>query len=560
MTRTQNIKKNLIFNIIRYVTNILLQFVLRTVLIYYMGAEYLGLNGLFTNIFSFLNLAELGIGSAIVFSMYKPIAENDIEKVKSLQNLYKKFYIIIAIVVGVLGAVLTPFIKYFMNGGVEADINIYILYVMYLAYTLVGYFSAHKRSLLFAYQRNDVENKIKTVCSFLMVGIQIAILVLTRNYYFYFSASILFALVEGISIQIVANKLYPEINGKAEKLDIATKKEITKNVTAISLHKIGSAVVFSTDNILISTFLGLAVLGVYTNYSLIISTLSMITQLISNAIKASAGDLIASSDTEYVYERYKKTNFIFSYYSGMTTICLVTLFQPFIAKWTGDSSYLLDFSTVLLLCISYYLTGMRAGVGVYKEASGLFSQDKWKSVAEAIVNLVVSIGLAYLIGINGIVIGTIVSTLVAPFWVEPHVLYKYYFKKSEKSYFLRYAFDVVVTAVCGVATYFICSLIPDGNIVLLAVKFVVCFVLANILLILAYLPTGDINKTFQIVKSLFNRKTKEKRSSKQVESVQKEETNDKKIESTQNQQNDDLQNYELDSQQNDNLQKDSLDN
>ncbi len=502
MTRTQNIKKNLVFNIIKYVTNLLLQFILRTVLIYYMGAEYLGLNGLFTNIFSFLNLAELGIGSAIVFSMYKPIAENDIEKVKSLQNLYKRFYIIISIIVGVLGLILTPFIKYFMNGGVEADINIYILYVMYLVYTLVGYWSAHKRSLLFAYQRNDVENKIKTICSFVMVGIQIVILILTRNYYLYFSISILFALAECIMVQVVANKLYPEINGKAEKLDSATKKEITKNVTALSLHKIGAAVVFSTDNILVSTFLGVAILGVYSNYALIISTISTFIGLISNAMKASAGDLVASTSIDYVYERYKKTNFIFEYFSSMTTICLVTLLQPFILKWTGDTQYLLDFSTVVLLCLSYYLSTMRGGVGLYKEAAGLFWQDRWKPIAESVVNLGVSIGLAYVMGINGIVVGTIVSTLIAPFWVEPHVLYKYYFKKSVKSYFLRYALDFVIMIVCGVATYFICSLIPDGNLLLLAVKFVACFIITNILLILAYLPTGDIKNSLEIVKNL----------------------------------------------------------
>lgn len=508
MTRTQNIKKNLIFNIIKYVTNLLLQFVLRTVLIYYMGAEYLGLNGLFSNIFSFLNLAELGIGSAIVFSMYKPIAENDIEKVKSLQNLYKKFYIIISIIVGVLGAVLTPFIKYFMSGGVEADINVYVLYIMYLAYTLVGYWSAHKRSLLFAYQRNDVENKIKTVCSFIMVGIQIVVLILTKNYYLYFSISILFALVECVMVQVVANKLYPEINGKAEKLDSVTKKEITKNVTAISMHKVGSAVVFSTDNILISSLLGVAILGVYSNYSLIITSLSTFLSLISNALKASAGDLIASSNVDYVYERYKKTNFIFVYFSAMTTICLATLLQPFILKWTGSSEYLLDFSTVLLLCLSYYLGGMRGGAGLYKDAAGLFWQDRWKPIVESIVNIVASIGLAYVMGINGIVVGTIISTLVAPFWVEPKVLYKYYFKKSVKPYFLRYALDFAIMLVCGVATYFICSLIPDTTILWLVVKFISCFAISNMLLILAYLPTGDIKNSIEIAKNVLHIKIK----------------------------------------------------
>ncbi len=502
MTRTQNIKKNLVFNIIKYVTNLLLQFVLRTVLIYYMGAEYLGLNGLFSNIFSFLNLAELGIGSAIVFSMYKPIAENDIEKIKSLQNLYKKFYIIISVVVGSLGALLTPFIKHFMNGGVEADINIYILYIMYLAYTLVGYWSAHKRSLLFAYQRNDVENKIKTVCSFLMVGIQIVILILTKNYYLYFSISILFAFVECIIIQAIANKLYPELNGRSQKLDEITKKEITKNVTAISMHKIGSAVVFSTDNILISTFFGVAILGVYSNYSLIISTISSLSGLIKNAMQASVGNLVASYDRDYVYDKFKKTNFIFSYLSSMTTICLATLLQPFILKWTGDSSYLLDFSTVILLCLSYYFSKMRTAVLVYKESSGLFWQDRWKPIAESVVNLGVSIVLAYIMGINGVIVGTIVSTLVAPFWVEPHVLYKYYFKKSVKHYFLRYALDFAIMLACGVATYFLCSLIPNGGIGLLAIKFLVCFIVSNALLILAYLPTGDIQNSLQIAKNI----------------------------------------------------------
>ncbi len=506
MTRTQNIKKNLIFNIIKYVTSILLQFILRTILIYYMGAEYLGLNGLFSNIFSFLNLAELGIGTAIVFSMYKPIAENDIEKVKSLQNLYKKFYIIISLVVGVVGGILTPFIKHFMNGGVEADINVYILYVMYLVCTLVGYWSAHKRSLLFAYQRGDVENRVKTVCTFAMVGIQIAILIFTRNYYLYFSISILFSLVECVVVQVVANKLYPEINGKAEKLDSATKKEITKNVTALSMHKIGGTVVFSTDNILISTFFGVVVLGVYSNYTLITSTISTFFNLLGNAVQASVGDMVASYDPDYVYDRFKKTNFIFSYLSSMTTICLAVLFQPFILTWTRSTEYLLDFSTVLLLCFSFYLSRMRTGVLTYKEASGLFWQDRWKAIAEAGINLVASIALAYVMGINGIVVGTIVSTLVAPFWVEPHVLYKYYFKKSVKSYFLRYALDFAIMIVCGVATYFICSLIPDGNLLLLAVKFVACFIITNVLLILAYLPTGDIKRSIEIAKSLFSKK------------------------------------------------------
>ena len=507
MTRAQNVKKNLIFNVVKYVATLLLQFILRTVLIYYMGAEYLGLNGLFSNIFSFLNLAELGIGSAIVFSMYKPIAENDVEKIKALQNLYKKFYIIISLVVGAIGLILTPFIPLFMNGGVEADINIYMIYIMYLSYTLVGYWSAHKRSLLFAYQRNDVENKIKTICMFFMTILQIIVLVLFRNYYLFFSLSIMFAIVECFSIHITANRLFPEINGKSNPLDDITKKEIKKNITALSMHKIGSAVVFSTDNILISTFFGLTVLGVYSNYSLIITTITTFFILIINAIQASIGDLIATANIDYVYERYKKVRFIFAYLSALTTICLATLFQPFILKWTGDPSYLLNTATVMLICICYYLTRMRSPVGIFKDSAGLFWQGRWSPIVESIVNLGVSIGCAFLWGINGIFIGTIISTLVAPFWVEPFVLYKYYFKKSPKNYFLRCLLDFAIMSICGVVCYFVCALIPSGSWLLLAVKFAICFVFANALLVLAYLPTGEILDSIMFVKnSFFNRK------------------------------------------------------
>ena len=509
MTRTQNVKKNLIFNVVKYVASLVLQFILRTVLIYYMGAEYLGLNGLFTNIFTFLNLTELGIGSAIVFSMYKPIADGDIEKVKSLQNLYKKIYIVIAIIVGTIGLGLTPFITFFMGGGTTIDINIYVLYIMYLACSLIGYFAGHKRSLLFAYQRNDVENKISTGCMLARTAIQIVILVWFRNYYLYLSMSILFGIIEGVAIMVMANKMFPEINGSAKPLDIATKKEITKNVTALSMHKIGGAVVFSTDNILVSTFFGLAILGVYSNYALITTTLGSFFALFVSALQASVGNLIASSDTEYVFERYKKIRFAFSYLTAMTTICLFVLVQPFILKWTGSSEYLLELPVVLSICLSYYLTRIRTPVGLFKDSAGLFWQDRWKPIIEALVNLGVSIGLAFLMGINGIFLGTIASSLAAPIWIEPCVLYKHYFKKSPKKYFLRMILDFVIMVACGAICYFACAIIPDGGIGLLILKFGICFLLSNALLILAYLPTGDLISSLQYFKnSILNRSPK----------------------------------------------------
>lgn len=513
MSRTDNIKKNLIFNAIKFVTQLVLQFLLRTVLIYTMGVEYLGLNGLFTNIFAFLNLAELGIGSAIVFSMYKPIADGDTEKIKSLQALYKRFYGVITIIVLVLGIILTPFIEFFISGGIEANINIYVLYLMYLVNTLVGYLCAHKRSLLFAYQRNDIESKIRTLCLVGMTILQIVVLLLTKDYYLYFAMQILFTIVECVWIYVVANKKYPEINGKAEPLDKDTRKEITKNVAALSMHKIGASVVFSTDNILISSFLGVVILGAYSNYYLITSALVSVFTVLRNALAASIGNLVASTDSEYAYKKFKIINFIFSFLSAFTSICLVVLFQPFIEKWTGGGEYLLEFSTVIIIVISYYLSRMRTAVLLYKDAAGLFWKDRWKPILETVVNLVSSIVLVQFMGINGIFIGTILSTIAGPLWIEPMVVYRNYFKKPLRNYFYKYLLDAGIMLVVGAITFMLCALLPTGGIGLLILKFIVCMAITGILLLLAYIPTKEFKECFAMgitmLKKILNRKVKE---------------------------------------------------
>lgn len=501
MSRTENVKRNLIFNVVRFVTQLVLQFVLRTVLIYVMGVEYIGLNGLFSNIFTFLNLAELGIGSAIVFAMYKPIAEEDTQKIIALQNLYKKFYFIIALIVLLIGGILTPFVKMFIKDNVSVNINLYILFVMYLSNAVVGYLSAHKRSLLLAYQRNDIEKKISTICLIFMYAIQVGVIFLTKNYYAFFAVNIAFTIIECVVIWIVTDKYFPNIKGKGSVIDKNTKTEITKNVAALSLHKIGGAVIFSTDNILVSSFFGVLILGAYSNYALIITSLNSLLGLIITSLTGSVGNLLASSDKEIVYQKFKQLNFINSFLSAFCAICLFILFQPFIKIWTGGGVYLLNNSTILILCISFYFTKMRANVNLFKDCAGLFRQNKWQPVAEAVINLSVSIILAKFLGINGVFIGTIISTIVAPFWVEPKVLYKHYFNKNVWQYFKRYAIDVLITILVASCCYFVCGFIPDGGLWLLVAKFALCCSLTLVLLILSYCWTPEFKETFAMAKN-----------------------------------------------------------
>ena len=502
MTRTENVKKILFFNIIKFATQMVLQFVLRTALIYIMGAEYLGLNGLFTNIFSFLSLTELGIGTAIAFSMYKPVADGDTEKVKSLQALYKKFYKIITIAVTVIGLIILPFLDVFISGDVTVDINIYWLYVMYLVNAIVGYFSADKRAILYANQRADIENKIKTISLIFMNIIQIAILFIFKNYYLFFTVNIIFSIIECLLINIKAKKMYPELEGKAEKLDSSTRKEIYKNVAALSIHRVGGALIYSTDNIIISSIMGITLLGVYSNYYLIITTLISIYTLLANAITSSIGNMIASESKEYVYSKFQLINFVFSMFTAFTTVCMVVLFQPFIKLWTGGGEYLLEFSTVILLCVSFYIVRMRQAVIVFKDSAGLYWYNKISPIIEASVNIIVSIFLGKIIGINGVILGTIISAIVAPTVLEPKVLYKHYFNKSVWLYLKQFIIDAVITCLIAVVCLSICSFIPDGGILMLMAKFAVCITLSLILLLIVYLPTKNFKNLIKWIREI----------------------------------------------------------
>ena len=510
MTRLQNVKRNTTYSIIKFAVQLVLQFVLRTVLIYTLGAKYLGVNGLFTNIFSLLNLAELGIGSAIVFSMYKPIAEGNMEQVKALNNLYKKLYLIIALVVGILGAAVTPFLPYLITGDTTGlEINIYIVYLLFLANTLVGYFSAHKRSLLFAFQRNDVENKVKSGTLIVSTALQIVALLLFRNFYAYVILLVVGTLTDCILVQVFADKLYPEINGKAEPLNPVTKKEITKNVAAMSMHKIGYAIVFSTDNILISALVSYIVLGYYSNYVLITESISTFISLLTAALQASVGNYMATQSNKEVHAFYKKSNFALSWLIGFCTICLLCLFQPFMYIWTGNMEYILPNLSVLLIVISFYLRKMRTNTIMFRDCAGLMWKDRWSPIAEAGINLVASIVLAKIIGLNGIILGTIISTVVAPLWVEPFVLYKYYFKKSVWRYFGKYVFYTVVTVGAGALTYWLCSLLPFVGIGWFVLKCGICLVVPNVIFLLCYFKTSEFKGVIGLAKQVLKRKPKQ---------------------------------------------------
>lgn len=505
MTRTDNILRNSKYGIITFVLQKLLQFILRTIVIYILGQQYVGINGLFTNIFSCLNLVELGIGSAIVFSMYKPIAENDTEKVRALNNLYKKIYLVISIIVATLGLALIPFLNYLVKDGYPKDINIYIVYVVYLANIVIGYFGAHKRSLLFAYQRNDVENKVKSFGLIALNVFQILFLLLTKNYYFYIAFMPIFTLLESLIVIKQSKKICPEITGKSQPLDKQTKKEITKNVAAMSMHKLGGVVVLGTDNILISVMFGLSLVGIYNNYYLIVSTLISFIAVLTNSLKGSIGNLIVTADKDIAYSRFNTLQFAFSWLIGWFSVCLICLFQPFMDIWVKDQSAMLSMAIVVSIVVSFYLREMRQVTLLFRDAAGLVWQDRIKPVLESIANLALSILFAKHWGLIGIVLGTIASTILFPLWIEPVVVHKHLFKKSSRSFFLKYIYYALVTVGACFATYFLCSLLPSVGGWNFVIKALMCLIVPNILFLMFFCLMPEFKQILTWIKHILSK-------------------------------------------------------
>jgi len=415
---------------------------------------------LFLNVISVLSLAELGIGAAICYSMYKPVAEGDINKLKSLNALYRKIYAWIALVILVIGVAIMPFLPLIISGGTTGvPVNVYAVYSVFLFSTLISYFVAHRHSLLLVHQRSDIQSKIGIVQLLLFSGLQIAVLILARNYYFYLIFMPVTALFQCLVILFATKKLYPQISGKAEKVDKETKKTITKNVVALSLHSLGGVVVFSTTNIMISAFLGLAVLGEASNYLLIVTMIISIITLLVGATRGSVGNMVASENREKNYEMYKTINFGISIIVGICSICMLCLFQPFITFWLGGD-WLLPFVVMLSLVLRFYISNMRSVTLVYRDCAGLMWNDRWKPLVEIVVNIALSLLFIHLFGLVGIFLGTIASSLLVPFWVEPYVVYKNYFKKSVWTYFTRFALFTVVTVATGFGVYLLCELLP----------------------------------------------------------------------------------------------------
>ncbi len=502
--RTKNSVYNIIGVIALYITKILFNFVGKTVLIRVMGDQYNGVSGLFANVISVLAIAELGIGSAIVYNLYKPVKENDIPAVKSLMRFYKKCYHIIAAVVLAAGLCILPFVRFF---AVDVSVNesVYVLYLFYLADSVVSYFFAYKRSLIYVYQKNYIISIFDVLYNFTLQVSQILVLLFTHNFLLYLFVMVICRIAENICIHIYANKKFRFLSDKdAEPISDNVKKDIVTKVKGLLFHNIGTYVVMGTDNILISRLVGIVEVGFYSNYNAVFGPLASILKQVITAVQASVGNLLVEKDYEKNYKIYRRLELVNFWLYSAVSISVFYEIQYFMTIWLGER-YLFSNGIVFCLALNFWQTGMRNAPAVFKGAAGIFYEDRFVPIIESVINIVVSIVLALKFGIIGIFLGTFISSLCLFLYSYPFLVYKKVFNRSPKEYFvslLVFAIEwllifVLMGAIAGVYDRIITI---DNRVIDFIVRGVTIFISSNLVLLIIYGRSEEFKYYFNLVK------------------------------------------------------------
>ena len=497
----QAVGRDIKYSVVNYIVINLLKFIVRMVFVKTLPIEYLGVNGLFSNILVMLSLAELGIGPAIVYSLYKPLAYGDIETVKSIMRLFKKVYIAVGGIILVLGLALFPFLDNFIKDGQSVP-QVHYFYLVFLLNTVISYLWTYKRSLLIADQKQYVVNIYQAAVQVLVAVLQIVFLLIFADYWCFIILMLVGTVLENFSIARKADKEYPYLNEASEALDLEIKQQIVKNTKAMICHKIGGMVVFSSSNLVLSKFAGLAAVGLYSNYYMVIAALNTFAAKFFESITASIGNLMVLEESSKKIKAFKITEFITALQAAICFCGLYVLFNPFVELWVGKA-YLFDEVIVAAMAFSFYLTYMRKAVLMFRDACGLYWNDRYKPLAESVINLTASIYLTIHYGVIGVVIGGIISTLLTCFWVEPYVLFNNGIDIKLKEYFINYLkFAVVALLSATVSKFVYNSLFAKVTLVNFVVGIFICI---SITLVLWYAVFKNREETQYLMRFIISK-------------------------------------------------------
>ncbi len=477
-----NIIRNSMWEFIYKIIALFTPFIIRTLLIWQFGVEYLGLNNLFASVLQIINMTELGFGEAVVYNLYKPIANDDTETINAMMGFYKKVYRIIGLVVFGIGILILPFLEYIINGDTPEDINIYFLYLMSLSSTVLSYLCfAYKSVLPNAFQRKDIVSKAASLSVSFKYITQIIILVCTKNFYLYFGVDIVSTILNNVLIALFVKKNYSIYDEKGE-LNKEIKSEIYTKVKGLMLYKLSGKTKNAVDSIMISSFLGLVIVGQYGNYYYILNNIVVILSSIAVGAQATVGNRIITNDKSTNYRDFMNLTFIYNWLIGVCCVCLFCLYQHFMQIWVGEEN-MFPFYMVICFCIYFFLLSGCEVRNAYINAAGLWWENRFRAVGGAIFNLLLTFILVQILGVLGVIIATIISVLVFDVIFTSYTLFKYCFERYLLcNYFLWWIKQILIIICASIIMYRICALINVYGILGFMIKGVICIFGANFFL------------------------------------------------------------------------------
>lgn len=512
-SRTSNGIKNILSNLGLKLLMLGLQFATRTIFIHNLGSIYNGINSLLTSILSFLNIAELGIGSAIVFAMYKPVAEENHEKTNQYLAYYKRVYHLLGLVVIGVGLAMMPFIPYMMEEATEIinKSEIYVVYALYLVSSASSYYVyAYRGGLITANQHDYRLTPINYTASVLIViaqGVSLIIFDGFLGFCIYVALPIVISIIRSLINGIYALKWYPYIKETPKgKLDKSEIKEIHKNVLGLAISKISTIINNSVDSIVISAMIGVTILGKYYNYQTLILMVSSFVGILFTSLVPSVGNLNAEASVEHKKRIFNVMYFASFWIYGMCTVCYFTVVQPFVVIWIGNENVINSIFLIVIICINFLTQGLCSPVDVFRAGCGLYYQGKYRPIFTVIFNIGFSVLFGYFIGLPGIILATILSRFITMWWYDAHIVFKYAFNEKCHKYLIDYLIKMLFVCVVTAIAYLICLQLPLVGVWKVLTNFVISVVLFNVIFLLFFGRTSEMKYFVNAIKGKFGRK------------------------------------------------------
>lgn len=503
-SRTEYSLLNIFAGVGGYFINTVIGFICRMVFVRCLSEDYLGVNGLFTNILTMLSLAELGVGSAIVFALYKPLAEKDENKIASLVEFYGKAYKTIGLLVGIVGICLLPFLSIIIKEQPNIRESIYLLYFINLFNTASTYFFSYRSSLIIAAQQNYIVSAINYVITILQSIIQIIVLMITHNYLLYLLIQTAGTFLYNVIISKIAVKKFPYIaNKNIEPLTAEDKKSLFSNIRDLLIYKISSLLVNSTDNILITFFKGLATTGIASNYTLLVNTLNTFLGQIFNGLTASVGNHNAIENDDSKYEMFSFLNLMNFWIFGWATLGIIFCSSD-IVKLCFGNKYVLPIEIPLVMALNFYTVGLSNAVWTYKHTMGLFHYGRFMQIFTGILNIGFSVFLGNRWGLFGILLATFIARAMTNLWYDPCAIFIHGFHKSPFEYLKKYIHYLFVLAIAFILCKFAFTFISGSTIMIVLLKIIVCSVITNLVFIMCFYRTKEFSKFKNVFGNILN--------------------------------------------------------